>query len=201
MNTMQDRLTEPFAARHANETFPHRTGDVPDLARQLVAGAVAGAAGTGLMTLAMEGYYRLLPSDERQPLEPSQILDRLQSLFIPERPEAQLALWPTRSSWLTSLRSARSTRAHAVLTLAAHFGYGIFGGVVYASTMHGLRLPLVARGIVFGLGLFAVSYLGWLPSLRVLQPVTTYTRRRQAGLVGAHLVYALTVAALADRLR
>ncbi|MEO7000353.1 MAG: hypothetical protein ABI068_00930 [Ktedonobacterales bacterium] len=86
-----------------------------------------------------------------------------------------------------------------VAACVSHFGYGTLGGIGYACTSHGVKLPTGVRGLIFGFGLFAISYLGWLPSLGILRPATTYSVNRSLGLLAAHLVYGYVTASVADR--
>ena len=77
----------------------------------------------------------------------------------------------------------------SALTLLAHFGYGGAAGAIYAGA--GKRLPggPALRGLFFGLLVWTVSYLGLLPSLRVLKPATEHPVRRSALMIGAHFVW------------
>lgn len=47
-------------------------------------------------------------------------------------------------------------------TLYAHIGYGALAGALFAP------LPNRGRGFGYGVVVWAVSYLGWIPSARVL---------------------------------
>ena len=132
------------------------------------------------MTATMELYYRLLPQDERWPLEPSLIVSRV----TPSRLRA----------------GERGDQRHHALTLSAHVGYGAASGAAYALTMGKAPLPTPIKGLGFGLGLFAVSYLGWLPTAGILRPATAYPASRNAGLIAAHLVYGAITAFITDAL-
>ncbi len=52
------------------------------------------------------------------------------------------------------------------------------------------------RGMLFGLLVWIVSYLGLLPGLRVLTPATEHPVRRSALMVAAHLVWGWCVASV-----
>jgi hypothetical protein len=82
------------------------------------------------------------------------------------------------------------------LTLAAHFGYGAACGAAF-----GLIAPrnvpgAVAAGMAFGLGVWAGSYLGWLPALGVRQSATEDPRARSGLMIAAHLVWGAAAGAM-----
>src|SRR5437870_2680301 len=49
-------------------------------------------------------------------------------------------------------------------------GYGLTSGAAYAAFRHEGGPPLT-DGVLFGLGVWAVGYLGWLPALDIMPPV------------------------------
>ena len=139
----------------------------------LIKGAGAGFLATIPMTLAMRELHRRLPSKERYPLPPRLITEQvlgqrtMRSLTEPQRVST---------------------------TLAAHFAYGALTGALY---------PLIARragrgetmaGIVFGVGVWAASYLGWIPALGVLTPATEHPARRNLLMLASHLVWGASTA-------
>ena len=73
------------------------------------------------------------------------------------------------------------------LGLAAHLGFGASAGAAYA------LLPRVAgplaRGIGWGLAVYAASYQGWVPAMGALPPASRDRRDRVAVMVAAHVVY------------
>lgn len=132
----------------------------------------------------MEGYYRLLPAQERQSLEPSQIV-------------RALAL---RHGIPIGRKTEASETRHILVTLTSHFCYGAVGGIGYTSTVRWLPIPALTRGALYGLAPFSVAYLGWLPSFGILAPASSYPRARIAGLLAAHFVYGCVTAAVANQL-
>lgn len=180
-NDALSRAMRPFSRGNTPKEMPQRPAHLASrLLRSGVAGTLAGLAGVAAMTATMELYYRLLPQDERWPLEPSLIVSRVT---------------PSR------LRGGeQGTQRHQALTLAAHVGYGAASGAAYALTMGKAPLPTPIKGLGFGLGLFAVSYLGWLPTAGILRPATAYPASRNAGLIAAHLVYGAVTAFITDAL-
>jgi len=54
------------------------------------------------------------------------------------------------------------------------------------------------KGIVFGLGVWAASYLAWLPALGILPPATEAPPRRNAVMIAAHIVWGAAAGLLLD---
>jgi hypothetical protein len=124
------------------------------------------------MTAAMKLGHRRLPRRERYPLPPRQI-----TMKIAE--EAGVAHQFTED---------QKTR----LTLLAHFAYGASMGSLY-----GLLTRENARAktaLPFGLAVWAGSYLGLLPGLGILKPAIQHPLRRNALMIGAHVVWGLSLA-------
>jgi hypothetical protein len=138
---------------------------------RLLLGALAGIVGTAAMTAAMRVLHRRLPPAERYPLPPREIVERL-------LPDAGGAASP------------ETGRQQA--TLAAHFGYGAATGALYA-VAGGSRGPIA--GAAYGVAVWAVSYLGHLPALGILEPAARHPLRRNALMIAVHLVWGATMAA------
>ncbi|HZT96116.1 MAG TPA: hypothetical protein VFB34_04690 [Chloroflexota bacterium] len=131
-------------------------------------GAIFGFAATIPMTGFMLLAHRLLPKTQQYALPPQRITNRL----------AERA----------GLRKHLDRRQLLLGTLASHFGYGTTCGAVY-----GLLLSRFGRSWLtaplFGLLVWAVSYLGWLPAFHILPPTTQEPPGRGRLIVGAHLVW------------
>jgi len=136
------------------------------LSSRLLIGALAGLTATTMMTVAMRRLHARLPKEERYPLPPREITERLS----PDNPADD------------SLRDR---------SLAAHFAYGAATGALIG--IAGTRTR-VSFGALSGAGVWAASYLGLAPALDVLRPVNEHPGRRSALMIGAHLVWG-TVAA------
>ena len=81
-------------------------------------------------------------------------------------------------------------------TGAAHLGFGLGGGALYGAVVHRSSVP---RGVAFGIGVWAVSYAGWIPALRLMPPPHKDLRGRAWTILSAHAVYgAVLGAALAS---
>jgi hypothetical protein len=73
-------------------------------------------------------------------------------------------------------------------TMLSHFGFGALAGLLYA-------LPPLNRvgGPSYGLGVWAASYLGWLPAFRILAPATDHPAQRNLLMLAAHVVWGLAL--------
>lgn len=136
---------------------------------RLLLGAISGISATGPMSVAMVLLHRRLPSEERYPLPPREITSKA----VPQIAEPDEVAPETRS----------------LLTWLAHFGYGGAAGLAYAAIARHLPGGAASRGPFFGLLVWAVSYLGLLPGLHILNPATEHPPRRNALMIGAHLVW------------
>ena len=131
---------------------------------RLLIGALAGIAGTFVMTAAMSRLHRRLPEAERYPLTPREIVDS-----VAGKADASL-----------------SDEAALDLTTAGHFAYGAACGSLIAAAN-----PRIGpfTGALAGAGVWAASYLGWIPGVGILKPATLHPRRRNALMIGVHLLW------------
>ena len=79
-------------------------------------------------------------------------------------------------------------RALPGLTVLAHFAYGALAGALYTLLPRALR-----QGPLYGVAIWALSYLGWIPAARVLVPATRHPARRNALMIAVHLVWGLVL--------
>ena len=124
------------------------------------------------MTVAMILLHRRLPVGERYPLPPREITMKL-----------------ARGAGVDGELSAP---ARAAATMVSHFAYGGVTGAIYGAALDPRRKP-AAKGMVFGLTVWLVSYLGWLPATGVLAPASEHPARRSALMIAAHIVWGLTL--------
>jgi hypothetical protein len=81
-------------------------------------------------------------------------------------------------------------------TGAAHLGFGIGAGALYGVVIRSSSVP---RGVAYGLGVWAVSYAGWIPALRLMPPPHKDLPGRAWTILSAHAVYgAILGAAVAN---
>jgi putative membrane protein len=133
------------------------------------------------MTAMMLAFHRRLPWWERYALPPEEITTQL----------AQRA----------GARQLIRGKPRAAATWVAHFGYGAAAGAVYAPLAWLAPGRPVLKGMLFGLLVWAGSYLGWLPAADILPPATQHPARRNALMIGAHLIWGAVTGLAADRAR
>jgi uncharacterized membrane protein YagU involved in acid resistance len=139
-------------------------------------GGLAGLLATAPMTAAMKVMHRRLPRHEQAPLPPRQITMRLA-----ERANVDHYL---------------DGRQRKAVTLASHFSFGTAVGSLYGLLCQRIVRPGVGSGALYGLCVWAGSYLGLLPALGLLSPATHHPPRRTWLMIVAHLVWGVTLGGL-----
>lgn len=137
-------------------------------AESALLGALAGVAGTALMTAAMARLHRLLPSDERYPLPPREITERA----------------------LRTLSTRGSEDDLSAASLIAHYAYGALTGALLA---FGPRVSSI-RGGLYGVLVWGASYFGWAPATGILKPAHHHPLRRNLLMIAAHVVWGAATA-------
>jgi uncharacterized membrane protein YagU involved in acid resistance len=150
------------------------------MTRRLIDGALAGLSATPPMTLLMRGLHALLPPRERYPLPPQQIT--------------------------TTLSGAAGVESHIdhpqeweLKTYVAHHAYGAGCGAAYALVEPALPGPPALKGALFGVGVWTVSYLGWLPAAGILPPANREPSGRNGVMLLAHVLWGATAATMLAR--
>jgi uncharacterized membrane protein YagU involved in acid resistance len=156
------------------QRFSHRSKNSPDA----VIGSMAGIAATVAMTIAMDAMFRLLPSPERYPLPPRELTERM--------------------AGIARLKRKADENALRAATLLSHFGFGAATGLLYAYSAKGRAG--IGSGIAYGLAVWTVSYLGWVPGLRLLSPASQHPATRNALMIGAHVVWGSVLGCAVQRL-
>jgi hypothetical protein len=97
----------------------------------------------------------------------------------------------------SALRGAgvdRPSAAASILAPVAHLGFGGLAGAAFALLRQVVpAAPGWLTGIGFGLGVWAVSYKGWIPALGILPPPDRDRPGRPAVMIVAHVVYGLVL--------
>lgn len=153
------------------------TNALLDDTRVAAIGAAAGLAATVPMSALMVGGREAGLMSELPPHEiTSQTVDRTAGPETGDREERRTLGWVT------------------------HFAFGAASGAVYAILRRHLRTPggPIFHGAAFALGVWAVSYLGWVPALRFLPPAHEDERARQPVMIVAHLVFGAIVGWLVE---
>lgn len=84
--------------------------------------------------------------------------------------------------------------------LAGHVAYGTASGVAFALLRRLSPVGTIASGLIYGGGLWAISYLGVMPALGLF-PVPTETSTSQTAImIAAHGVYGVVLAEVNSQL-
>ena len=147
-----------------------------DLIRRLMMGAAAGLAGTMALQGVRGASQKYLP-DTMEPtwVEPSEFMvDKVESA-LPENAQEKIP-------------GGVETAAGASLGM----GYGATAGALYAAFRDPGANPLI-DGTVLGLATWAAGYLGWMPALGLMPPVTEQGTAEAVGPAVRHALYGVAV--------
>ena len=138
----------------------------------LLAGATAGLLATVPQSVAMQAVRLLLPAGLRGGFPPRQVAEDVLERLSPRRRPPRL----DEMGWWA-------------VTALSHFGYGAAMGAGYA-LLPGLPRPGSARGIGFGITVWAGSYLLVLPAVGIRAPQGDRPVSKNLQLIAAHLAWA-----------
>ncbi len=147
----------------------------------LFRGAAAGFAATIPMTAVILALHRLLPREREMELAPFEVAEGVAEVTGVEAAVPEEVLVPGE--------------------IVAHFGYGAAAGVLHQALTGTSIMARMAFGAIFGFAVWAASYLGYLPALRIRRPATRDPWQRNFTMIVAHLVWGATLGLLAARLR
>lgn len=142
----------------------------------VLVGAAAGVAATIPMTLVMETLHERLPGEPPRPLPPREVVEG--------------------AAVKAGVHRELDERDMQQLTLAAHFGYGAACGAAFGLVAPRNVPTAIVAGMMFGLGVWAGSYLGWLPALGVRQSAMQDPRARSGLMITAHMVWGAAAGAI-----
>lgn len=97
--------------------------------------------------------------------------------------------------------TAKTGRGLIAATGVLHFGYGAATGALYPLVADHVRAPPVVTGVAFGLGVWAASYLGWIPAVRLLRPATQQPAERNIVMILAHVAWGAALGLTYETLR
>lgn len=137
--------------------------------------ALAGFVATGPMTVFMLTTQHFLPKGQRYDLPPEIITKEL--------------------AHRTHVRHHMGKGQILAATLVSHFGYGTAMGALYSPFADKETLPAAAKGIAFGLVIWAASYLGLLPLTGMSESGQREPGRRNLMMVAAHVIWGATMGA------
>lgn len=132
---------------------------------QLIRGAISGTLATLPMTVTMIRLRRRLPREWVKPLPPRQITLRM--------------------AHRVGLGRKLDRDGKRNLTWLSHYGYGALAGGLYAVP------PAWLAGPLYGLAVWAVSYLGFMPALALYKPAVKDASSRNFLMILSHLVWGL----------
>lgn len=144
----------------------------------LVRGALAGAAGTAVMTLMMRKAAPKMIPEEMRP---------------DEFPPKKVVEWAEEQAGEPhALTESQEMRA----AMGAHFAYGSGSGAVYGLLRDTVldRLPAPLAGMMFGVGLWAIGFEGWMPALGVQEATHEKSPKKWPMPVMSHMIYGATTA-------
>jgi uncharacterized membrane protein YagU involved in acid resistance len=139
----------------------------------ILVGAAAGVVATVPMTLTMEGLHRLLPGEYGAPLPPREVTEGLYEHF--DEPED--APEPTLER----------------LTFLLHYSFGAAAGALFPLVAPRQLPAAVGAGVIYGLTVWSVSYLGFLPAIGLRHHAKNDHQHRTAMMLAAHVVWGATL--------
>lgn len=130
-------------------------------------GSVGGAIGTALMSATMMAGKRVG--------------------LLGEHPPELLAAAMLRGTGVPRMEG----ETQDALAVAGHFAFGIGAGALFAVLHRRLRLPIhpVIHGALYGTGVWAVSYMGWIPALGIMPSAERDRPGRPLVMVLAHWIF------------
>lgn len=144
-------------------------------------GIWSGLLATGPMTLAMFRMQRALPEKEKSPLPPATLTSQITGAFgVDQHLPAQI-------------------RPDA--TMISHFAYGAACGVLYSWLERKNQMAPLAKGSLFGIGVWAASYLGWIPVFGLRASGYKMPIRRNGLMLLAHLVWGASLGFAANEMK
>jgi uncharacterized membrane protein YagU involved in acid resistance len=141
-------------------------------------GAIAGFVATVPMTIFMFATQRFLPRGQQYDLPPEIITkDLAHRMHVRQHMNKQQILGAT---------------------LASHFGYGAAMGTLYRLFRQRVSVSAPIQGALFGLMVWAASYLGLLPLLGMAESGQKEPVRRNLMMIAAHVVWGAAMGSTAD---
>lgn len=131
---------------------------------RLIFGTLAGITATTAMTCFMRLAFDRLPKQQNYPLPPRELTD------------------------VVAQKGGHSYPGKAKQTVVAHFIYGAVAGAVFP-----FGSKICASGAVYGVLVWCISYLGWIPAMRLLKPAAEHPPSRNLLMIAAHLVWGVTL--------
>jgi uncharacterized membrane protein YagU involved in acid resistance len=139
-------------------------------------GVAVGTIATVPMTVFWEVMHQRLPGEPPRPLPPREVAEALAVKAGVSRHMSE-----TQMEWLA---------------LTAHVGYGALTGAIFGAIAPHRPATAVGAGMLFGLGVWASSYLGWMPAAGVRHSPKYDLPARTRLIVASHIVWGATAGLL-----
>jgi hypothetical protein len=146
-------------------------------------GALAGLAGTLVLTLALQNAHRVLPSGREA--------DPAASTDEPTGDPTERLADKVAGVFETEL----SPDARQTLAMGIHWGYGAFWGMAYGVIQSSLHLPGWLHGSLLGLLVWMIGPMGLIPAMKLARPSPDVPPVRRLVSVVLHGLYGWTTAA------
>jgi uncharacterized membrane protein YagU involved in acid resistance len=146
--------------------------------RSWLQGGIAGFIATGPMSLFMVATQRFLPKRQQYALPPEIITEEL--------------------AHRTHLRWHMNKKQVKAATVVSHFGYGAAMGMLYGLLAKKVSLPSPVKGILFGLVVWAASYLAMLPLIGMSESGQREPGKRNLMMIAAHAVWGAAMGLVAE---
>ena len=146
--------------------------------RSWLQGGIAAFVATGPMSLFMLATQRFLPRRQQYALPPEIIMEELAHRM--------------HVRWHMNKKQVEAA------TLVSHFGYGAAMGMLYGASGKKIPLPSPVKGVLFGLVVWAASYLGLLPLIGMAESGQREPGKRNLMMIAAHVVWGATMGFVAE---
>jgi hypothetical protein len=150
-------------------------------------GAVAGLAGTLVLTLAMQNAQRLMP---RKDLGRTADAEADGGEQATSDPTEKLAAKVASGVFETEL----SPDVRHTLGMGIHWGYGAFWGMLYAVVQASLHLPTWLHSSILGLLVWAIGPMGLVPAMKLSNQATAKPVAQRLVSIALHQLYGWTAA-------
>lgn len=135
-------------------------------------GALSGLGATLPMTLVMSKLHQKLPTKERSSLPPRQIM-----------------MWLSRK---VGIKNKLNEKEKTSITMLGHFTFGAAAGTLIQFLDR--KFPIIQRGLILGLGVWSMGYLGILPFIKYDSSALELPMKKNMLMFTAHLVWGISLA-------
>jgi hypothetical protein len=85
------------------------------------------------------------------------------------------------------------------LATVFHLGFGTAAGAVFGVMAPKRLIARIPLGMAYGVAIYGVSYMGWVPAFGIMPAADRDRRDRQAVVLVSHLVYGTALALMVGR--